>query len=175
MIYTCRHFLSFYLEFSQLLRFLCVLLYLLVWNLHFEGTQLIDYAFIMCCLINWQSNANLLQCCIFMIKQGLCLILPLVHLFIRHYNEQKIDDYQKSVLLYIETAKISNSATIKINLNFILTLLCGPSKGFKKALQVFIKFFEAPQRIVKLKFKLVFFIRPALGWEVSSSRSSVII
>ena len=44
----------------------------------------------------------------------------------------------------------------KIKLNFIFTLLCGTSKGFMKALKTFIKLFEAPQRIVKIKFNLIF-------------------
>ena len=34
----------------------------------------------------------------------------------------------------------------------ILTLLCGASKGFMKALKAFIKPFEVPQRSVKIKF-----------------------
>ena len=34
---------------------------------------------------------------------------------------------------------------------FIVTLLCGPSKGSMKALKTFIKPFEAPQRSVKIK------------------------
>ena len=34
---------------------------------------------------------------------------------------------------------------------FILTLLCGVSKGFMKVLQAFIKPFEASQRSVKIK------------------------
>ena len=38
----------------------------------------------------------------------------------------------------------------KIKLN-IFTLLCGASKGFMRALKVFIKPFEAPQRSVKIK------------------------
>ena len=34
---------------------------------------------------------------------------------------------------------------------FIFTLLCGTSKGFMKALKVFIKPFEVPQRSAKIK------------------------
>ena len=45
---------------------------------------------------------------------------------------------------------------IKINLNFIFTLLCDASKGFAKALKAFIKTFQAPQRSVKIKNKLIF-------------------
>ena len=40
---------------------------------------------------------------------------------------------------------------------FIFTLLCGASKAFMKALQAFIKPFEAPQRHVKIKIQLNFF------------------
>ena len=39
----------------------------------------------------------------------------------------------------------------KKKLNFYFTLLYGASKGFMKALKVFIKPFEAPQRSVKIK------------------------
>ena len=33
----------------------------------------------------------------------------------------------------------------------MFTLLCGASKGFMKAVQAFVKPFEAPQRSVKIK------------------------
>ena len=39
----------------------------------------------------------------------------------------------------------------KLTQFFIFSLLCGASKGFMKAIKVFIKLFEAPQRIVKIK------------------------
>ena len=39
----------------------------------------------------------------------------------------------------------------KIKLMFIFILLCGASKGVMKALKVFIKPFEAPQRSMKIK------------------------
>ena len=35
----------------------------------------------------------------------------------------------------------------KINLNFIVTLLCGTSKGFIKALKAVIKPFKAPKKV----------------------------
>ena len=50
-------------------------------------------------------------------------------------------------VLYISESCIE----IKIKLNFILTLLCGSSKGFMKAFKAFLKPFEAPQRSVKIK------------------------
>ena len=34
---------------------------------------------------------------------------------------------------------------------FILTLLCGASEGFMKALKAFIKPFEVPQKSIKIK------------------------
>ena len=40
---------------------------------------------------------------------------------------------------------------MKICLIFIFTLLCGNSNGFMKALNAFLKRFEAPQRSAKLK------------------------
>ena len=46
---------------------------------------------------------------------------------------------------------------------FIFTLLCGASKGFMKALKVFIKPFEAPQRSVKIKIELNFFSSSGIG------------
>ena len=46
---------------------------------------------------------------------------------------------------------IMEAIEIKIELNFIFTLLCGASKGFMKAFKVFIKPFEAPQKSVKIK------------------------
>ena len=39
----------------------------------------------------------------------------------------------------------------KLTYIFVFTLLCGASKGFKKALKAFIRPFEAPQRSVKTK------------------------
>ena len=39
----------------------------------------------------------------------------------------------------------------KLSCIFNFTLLCGASEGFMKALKVFIKPFEAPQRSVKIK------------------------
>ena len=38
-----------------------------------------------------------------------------------------------------------------MNLNFIFTILGAGSKGFTKAFKTFIKYFEAPQRSVKIK------------------------
>ena len=46
----------------------------------------------------------------------------------------------------------------KISEIFIFTLLCGASKGFMKAFKAYIKPFEAPQRSVKIKIKLNFYI-----------------
>ena len=40
----------------------------------------------------------------------------------------------------------------KITSVFHLTLLCGPSNGFMKILNAFIKPFEAPQKSVKIKY-----------------------
>ena len=42
---------------------------------------------------------------------------------------------------------------VKINLNFyfIVTFLCGASKGFMKAYKAIMNPFEAPQRNVKIK------------------------
>ena len=40
---------------------------------------------------------------------------------------------------------------------FIFTLPCAASKGFRKALKDFLKSLEAPQRSLKMKFKLFFF------------------
>ena len=45
----------------------------------------------------------------------------------------------------------------KLSEIFIFTLLCGVSKGFKKALKAFIKPFETPQRSVKIKIYLNFY------------------
>ena len=52
---------------------------------------------------------------------------------------------------------------IKINLIkliLIFTLLCSASKGFLKAFKTFINPFEAPQRSMKIKIKLIFYLRP---------------
>ena len=57
-----------------------------------------------------------------------------------------------------------NCIKIKINLNFIFTLLFGASKGFMKDLKAFIKSFEAPQRSVQIKFSVkFFFLRQGIG------------
>ena len=45
---------------------------------------------------------------------------------------------------------------------FIITLLCGVSKGFMKVLQAFIKPFEASQKSVKIKIQLNFYL-PRFG------------
>ena len=39
---------------------------------------------------------------------------------------------------------------------FIFRLLCGASEGFMKAFKAFIKPFEASQRSLKIKFRLIF-------------------
>ena len=39
----------------------------------------------------------------------------------------------------------------KINVSFYFCIVCGPSKGFIKALKAFTKPLEAPQRSVKIK------------------------
>ena len=44
---------------------------------------------------------------------------------------------------------------------FILTLLCGASKSFMKALKTFIKPFEAPQGSVKIKISFNFYFNTA--------------
>ena len=46
----------------------------------------------------------------------------------------------------------------KIKVNFIFALLCGGSKGFMKALKAFIKPSGAPQRSVKRKIFIDFFL-----------------
>ena len=51
----------------------------------------------------------------------------------------------------------------KITQIFIFTQLCGDSKGFKKVLKAIIKPFEAPQRHVKIKMYLNFFISRQLS------------
>ena len=48
---------------------------------------------------------------------------------------------------------------------FIFTLLYGAWKGFMKAFKASIKPFDAPQTNVKIKFKLIFSLRPGLGRE----------
>ena len=42
-------------------------------------------------------------------------------------------------------------------MDFILTLLCGASKGFIKVLKAYIKPFEAPQKRVKIKILVNFY------------------
>ena len=46
----------------------------------------------------------------------------------------------------------------KLTLIFIFILLCGPSKGFVKFLKAFEKPFEAPQKSVKMKIQVSFYI-----------------
>ena len=48
----------------------------------------------------------------------------------------------------------------KWNEIFTFTLLCGASKGFRKTLKAFIKPYEATQRSVKKKIKLIFILIP---------------
>ena len=56
----------------------------------------------------------------------------------------------------------------KLTQIFMFTLLCGASKGFMKALESFIKSFEAPQKIVKIKIKLIFILMQL--FEMSGAR-----
>ena len=51
----------------------------------------------------------------------------------------------------------------KLTQILILTILCGPAKGFMKALKAFIKLFEAPQRSVKILIYLNFFTFSGIG------------
>ena len=52
----------------------------------------------------------------------------------------------------------------KIELNFMLIVFCGTSKGFIKACTSFIKLFQVPQRDMKIKsyiiflFQIIFFV-----------------
>ena len=50
----------------------------------------------------------------------------------------------------------------------MFTLLCGASKGFMKALKAFIKYFEEPQRSVKIKIELNFYFSTTFrnAWDV---------
>ena len=50
----------------------------------------------------------------------------------------------------------------------MFTLLCGASKGFMKALKTFIKYYEAPQRSVKIKIELNFYFNTTFrnAWDV---------
>ena len=56
------------------------------------------------------------------------------------------------MILTLPAHSVSESCIkIKINFNiFIVTLLCGASKGFMKAFKAFIKPFEGPQRSTQL-------------------------
>ena len=47
----------------------------------------------------------------------------------------------------------------KLTSIFIFRLLCGASKSFMKALKVFIKTFEAPQRSLKIKIEVNFYFK----------------
>ena len=67
--------------------------------------------------------------------------------------------------LILPTSCILKSIKIKINLILIFTLLCGAAKDFMKASKAFIKPVEAPQRSLKKIFRLIFSLRPGLGWE----------
>ena len=68
------------------------------------------------------------------------------HFFSRHFA------ILKNPLVVLPAPYILESCIkIKSGEIFIFTLLCGTLKGFKKALQVFIKLFEALQRSVKIK------------------------
>ena len=51
----------------------------------------------------------------------------------------------------VNSSRTSPGRREKIKLMFIFILLCGASKGFMKALKVFIKPFEAPRRSMKIK------------------------
>ena len=50
--------------------------------------------------------------------------------------------------------------------NFVFTLFCGASKGFIKALEAFMKPFEAPQRGAKIKILVNFYFNTTFwnGW-----------
>ena len=52
----------------------------------------------------------------------------------------------------------------KINLNYLIlifTFLCSASNGLKKTFKAFIQPFEAPQRSVKIRIKVIFYFHGA--------------
>ena len=72
-------------------------------------------------------------------------------------------DCLKVVILNLTAPRILESC-FKILL-FIFTLLYGDSKGLMKAFQAFTKPFEAPQRSLIIKIKVIFSFRPESGLE----------
>ena len=68
------------------------------------------------------------------------------------YNEKPHYKSDQSLAFPVRSrSKRKNSSEI-----FIFTLLCGASKGFMETFKVFIKPFEALQKSVKIKIKLIF-------------------
>ena len=68
------------------------------------------------------------------------------------YNEKPHFKSDQSLAFPVRSrSKRKNSSEI-----FIFTLLCGASKGFMETFKVFIKPFEALQKSVKIKIKLIF-------------------
>ena len=53
------------------------------------------------------------------------------------------------IILMLNSSRPDPVQSEKINLDFYFQFLCGPSKGFMKALKAFTKCLDAPQRSVK--------------------------
>ena len=64
---------------------------------------------------------------------------------------ERITLLPEACLVFSETLKMKDFVTIIGKRSMERDLFCGASKGFMKALKSFIKPFQAPQRIVKIR------------------------
>ena len=76
--------------------------------------------------------------------------LELLRAHINHNNMKRIFDEIRQFLNKLTLSAPIPDEEKKLAYTFIFTLLCGASKGFRKALKAFIKPSEAPQRSVKI-------------------------
>ena len=68
-----------------------------------------------------------------------------------------------------------NCIKIRINLNFYFRFSLWCLKRFYEGLKAFIKPFESPQKSVKIKFMLIFSLRPGSGREGLRTLSELLL
>ena len=72
--------------------------------------------------------------------------------------------YMMGILVVVNPSRPDSGREGKINLNYLIlsfTFLCSASNGFKKTFKAFIQPFEAPQRSVKIRIKVIFYFHGA--------------
>ena len=85
------------------------------------------------------------------------ICLQLVRIFVKTFLMHDIQNPSDVVPLFLTLPVPILDEERKLTQILILTILCGPAKGFMKALKAFIKLFEAPQKNMKIKISVNFY------------------